>query len=42
MNILTFSLDEIQSYGKNPRKNEKAVDAVADIIRQYGFVGARI
>lgn len=38
MNILTFSLDEIQSYGKNPRKNDKAVDAVAESIRQYGFL----
>ena len=42
MNILTFSMDEIQSYGKNPRKNDKAVDAVAESIRQYGFLGASI
>ena len=38
MNILTLSLDEIHPYGKNPRKNDKAVDAVAESIRQYGFL----
>ena len=42
MNILTLSLNEIHPYGKNPRKNDKAVDAVAESIRQYGFLGARI
>ncbi len=38
MNILTLSLNEIHPYGKNPRKNDKAVDAVAESIRQYGFL----
>ena len=38
MNILTLSLGEIHPYGKNPRKNDKAVDAVAESIRQYGFL----
>lgn len=38
MNILALSLDEIHPYGKNPRKNDKAVDAVAESIRQYGFL----
>ncbi len=35
MNILTLSLGEIHPYGKNPRKNDKAVDAVAESIRQF-------
>ncbi len=41
MNILTLSLGEIHPYGKNPRKNDKAVDAVAESIRQYGFLASK-
>lgn len=30
-------LDSLIPYAKNPRKNEKAVDAVAQSIQQFGF-----
>ena len=38
MNIIQLSLDEIRPYENNPRKNDKAVDAVAASIQQYGFL----
>jgi hypothetical protein len=38
MNIKQFPLKDIHPYGRNPRKNEKAVDAVAESIKQYGFL----
>ena len=37
MKIIEKKLDEIQPYDNNPRKNEKAVDAVAASIRELGF-----
>lgn len=30
-------INEIVPYGKNPRKNDKAVDAVANSIKEFGF-----
>ena len=38
MNILQLPLNEVHPYERNPRKNEKAVPAVAESIRQYGFL----
>ena len=38
MNILSLPIGEIHPYQKNPRKNEQAVGAVAESIRQYGFL----
>ena len=38
MNILQLPLAEIHPYKNNPRKNGKAVDAVAASIQQYGFL----
>lgn len=35
--IRMMSIDEIAPYGKNPRKNDKAVDAVAKSIKEFGF-----
>lgn len=37
MNIVEKRLDEIKPYGNNPRKNEQAVQAVANSIREFGF-----
>lgn len=38
MNILQLPLGDIHPYKNNPRKNDKAVDAVAASIQQYGFL----
>lgn len=38
MEIRNISLDEITPYPKNPRKNDQAVDSVAESIRQCGYV----
>ena len=38
MNILQLPLGDIHPYERNPRKNDKAVEAVAESIRQYGFL----
>lgn len=38
MNILQLPLTEIHPYKNNPRKNDKAVEAVAASIQQYGFL----
>ena len=38
MNILQLPLTELHPYKNNPRKNEKAVDAVAASIKQFGFL----
>lgn len=35
--IRMISVNEIVPYGKNPRKNDKAVDAVAKSIKEFGF-----
>lgn len=37
MRIIEKSIDEIKPYKKNPRKNDKAVSAVAASIRAFGF-----
>lgn len=36
--ITQISVDDIRPYGRNPRKNDGAVDAVAESIKQYGFL----
>ena len=38
MNIKQFPLKDVHPYGRNPRKNDKAVAAVAESIKQYGFL----
>ncbi|MBQ5333000.1 MAG: ParB N-terminal domain-containing protein, partial [Oscillospiraceae bacterium] len=37
MNVVSKKLNEIKPYGKNPRKNDGAVDAVAASISEFGF-----
>lgn len=37
MQIFQKKLSEIQPYGNNPRRNDNAVEAVAESIRQFGF-----
>ena len=37
MDIQQLELNQIRPYGKNPRKNDKAVKVVVDSIKQYGF-----
>lgn len=37
MEIKNVSINEIQMYDKNPRKNEAAVDKVAQSIKEFGF-----
>ena len=37
MKIRKLSLSEIRPYWRNPRKNERAIDAVAESIKRYGF-----
>ena len=37
MEIKNFSLADLKPYEKNPRKNDNAVDAVANSIKQFGF-----
>jgi len=37
MEIVTRKLDDIIPYKNNPRKNDSAVDAVAESIRQCGY-----
>lgn len=37
MNVVMKKISEIQAYDNNPRKNDKAVDAVAASIREFGF-----
>jgi len=38
MNIQHLPLGELHPYERNPRKNDNAVPAVAESIRQYGFL----
>ena len=38
MQTKTLYLREIMPYENNPRKNDKAVDAVAESIRQCGYI----
>lgn len=37
MNIVQIKLSELKEYEKNPRRNEKAIDMVAESIKQFGF-----
>jgi DNA modification methylase len=37
MKVELWKLDRIRPYDRNPRQNDKAVDAVAESIRQFGF-----
>lgn len=37
MQIVNMAIDSIKPYERNPRRNEKAVDAVAASIREFGF-----
>lgn len=37
MNIQEIDITVIKPYDRNPRKNDKAVDRVADSIKQFGF-----
>ena len=37
MNIQFIALSELKPYEKNPRNNEKAIDKVAESIKQFGF-----
>lgn len=37
MQIIYKKLEELYPYKKNPRKNDQAVDAVANSIREFGF-----
>ena len=37
MNIKELSISQLHEYDNNPRKNDSAVDAVAESIREFGF-----
>ena len=37
MNIIQRRIEEIKTYDKNPRRNDKAVEAVAKSIQEFGF-----
>ena len=37
MNIVELKITELHEYERNPRKNDKAVAAVAESIKQFGF-----
>lgn len=37
INISTRRINELKPYEKNPRKNDSAVDAVAESIKEFGF-----
>lgn len=37
MNIKEMKIEEIKPYENNPRKNDKAVDGVANSIKEFGF-----
>ena len=37
MDVKDFQLADLKPYDKNPRRNDNAVDAVANSIRQFGF-----
>lgn len=37
MNITELSIHQLKPYEKNPRKNDAAVDAVANSIKEFGF-----
>src|SRR5574344_764912 len=37
LNVVTMKIVDLKAYENNPRKNEKAVDAVANSINSFGF-----
>lgn len=37
MNVIEIELTKVKPYEKNPRKNDNAVDSVAESIKQFGF-----
>ena len=37
MNILDMDIKDLKPYEKNPRKNENAVEYVANSIKEFGF-----
>lgn len=37
LQIEMWPLDRVRPYEKNPRNNDKAVDAVAASIKEFGF-----
>lgn len=37
MKVEMWPIGKVKPYEKNPRKNDKAVDAVAESIKQFGF-----
>ena len=37
MNIIYKKIGEIKPYDKNPRNNDKAVEAVANSIKEFGW-----
>ena len=37
MDIINLNINDITPYGKNPRRNDKAVDYVANSIKRFGF-----
>lgn len=37
MNVKTLPIDQVTPYWRNPRKSDRAVEAVAESIRRYGF-----
>ena len=37
MEIITKKINEIKPYENNPRKNDEAVEYVANSIREFGF-----
>ncbi|MCE5327045.1 MAG: ParB N-terminal domain-containing protein [Planctomycetaceae bacterium] len=37
MKIKQWNIDKIKPYDKNPRRNDKAVEAVANSLREFGF-----
>ena len=37
MQIITKNISELQPYGNNPRINDKAIELVANSIKEFGF-----
>lgn len=37
MQIINIKIDDLKPYKRNPRKNDQAVDAVAQSIKEFGF-----
>ena len=37
MNVIEKGISDVKPYEKNPRKNDAAVSAVANSIREFGF-----